>query len=137
MNGLLTYHCINLMVINNLIIYCSGWGFHLNATGSSHYENNYADYCCRYEPRGSRKGHIGADSAGFLLVNYSSNNKFINNNARIGGDGFFQAGMTQEFEPVGCDNNIIVDNDGSYAHECLRSNLQPWEYFSVKYCQLF
>jgi hypothetical protein len=51
--------------------------------------------------------------SGFLLVNHSSNNKFINNNARMGGDGFFQAGMTPEFEPVGCDNNIIEDNDGS------------------------
>jgi parallel beta-helix repeat protein len=23
--------------------------------------------------------------------------------------------MTPEFEPVGCDNNIIEDNDGSYS----------------------
>jgi parallel beta-helix repeat protein len=33
----------------------------------------------------------------------------------MGGDGFFQAGMTPEFEPVGCDDNIIEDKDGSYS----------------------
>lgn len=58
---------------------------------------------------------MGANLAGFLMVNHSSNNKFLKNNARMGGDGFFLAGMTPEFEPVGCNNNLFEDNDGSFS----------------------
>lgn len=115
MNGLLSYDCDALEVKNNLANYCSGWGFHLNHTSNSLFENNTADYCCRYEPRGKRKGHMGADSAGFLIVNHSCNNKFLGNNARMGGDGFFLAGMNPDYEPVGCDNNLFEDNDASFS----------------------
>jgi parallel beta-helix repeat protein len=115
MNGLLTYQCEHLTVKNNLANYCSGWGYHLYETCESVFENNSADFCCRYQPRGDHKGHMGADSAGFLIVFRSCNNIFHHNNARMSGDGFFLAGMTPQFEPVGCNNNIFEENDGSYS----------------------
>jgi parallel beta-helix repeat protein len=115
MNGLLSYQCQGLQVRDNLANYCSGWGFHLNEASHCLFENNYADFCCRYEPRGERIGHMGADSTGFLIVNRSCDNIFRQNRARLGGDGFFLSGMTPGNETVGCDNNLFEDNDASYS----------------------
>jgi parallel beta-helix repeat protein len=33
----------------------------------------------------------------------------------MGGDGFFLGGMTPQFTPVGCDDNLFEDNDASYS----------------------
>lgn len=115
MNGLLTYHCKNLCVRENVANYCSGYGFHLYATSESLFEDNYADFCCRYHPRGERYGHMGADATGFLVVYCSCRNVFRRNYARLGGDGFFIAGLTPQMEPAGCDENLFEENDGSYS----------------------
>jgi len=115
MSGLLTYHCKQLTVRNNVANYCSGFGFHLHATSDSLFEGNYADFCCRYQPRGERQGHMGADAAGFLIVAGSSNNVFRRNFARMGGDGFFMAGLNPNYEFAGCDNNRFEENDASYS----------------------
>lgn len=115
MNGLLTYHCRRLEVRGNIANYNSGFGFHLYETSDSLFEENYADFCCRYEPRGERYGHMGADATGFLIVYRSCRNIFRRNYARMGGDGFFLAGLTPQLEPVGCDENLFEENDGSYS----------------------
>lgn len=115
MNGMHAYACRNLTVRKNLANYCSGWGFHLYDTSDCLFEDNMADFCCRYEPRQERSGHMGADAAGFLAVYRSCRNTFRRNTARMGGDGFFLGGMSSKFEPVGCDDNIFEENDGSYS----------------------
>jgi parallel beta-helix repeat protein len=114
MNGILSYHCKNLHVRNNLANYCSGFGFHLYETCNSTFTNNFADYCCRYylSEAGS---HLGADAAGFLIVYRSCNNLFRNNYARLGGDGFFLAGLTPHGVDVGCNDNLFEGNDASYS----------------------
>lgn len=114
MNGLLSYHCKGLAVMNNLANYCSGFGFHLYDTSDSTFTGNYADYCCRYylSDAGS---HLGADATGFLIVYKSCNNIFRNNYARLGGDGFFLAGLTPEGIDVGCNHNLFEENDASYS----------------------
>lgn len=115
MCGLLTYHCRNLTVHHTLANYNSGFGFHLYGTTDSLFEDNYADYCCRWEPRGDRSGHMGADAAGFLLVCGSSRNTFRRNFARLGGDGFFLAGLTSSLEPTPCNENLFEANDASWS----------------------
>lgn len=115
MNGLLTYHCRNLVVQKNLANYCSGWGFHLYDTQDSLFEDNCADFCCRWQPRGERHGHMGADAAGFLILYHSSRNTFRRNLARMGGDGFFLGGLTPHFEAVPCNDNLFEENDGSWS----------------------
>lgn len=115
MCGLLTYHCRDLQVRGNVANYCSGFGFHLYGTGYSVFENNTADFCCRYEPRDPRVGHMGADAAGFLIVHGACWNVFRRNNARMSGDGFFLAGLTPQGKHVGCDDNTFEENDGSYS----------------------
>jgi parallel beta-helix repeat protein len=120
MNGLHAYHCNALTVRNCNASYNSGWGFHLYETCDSIFDFNYADYCCRYEPRSSNHGHLGADSAGFLIVHNSCRNIFRHNYARLSGDGFFLAGMSpatteNEYEPCECNNNLFEDNDASLS----------------------
>ncbi len=115
MTGMYAYHCRRLTVRENNASYCSGWGVHLYETSDSLYENNVADYCCRWEPRGERLGHMGADAAGFLIVHASCRNVFRRNLARMSGDGFFLAGLTPQFEPFGCDDNLFEQNDASWS----------------------
>jgi parallel beta-helix repeat protein len=114
MNGILSYQCKGLSVTNNLANYCSGFGFHLYETCDSTFADNYADFCCRYylSDVGS---HPGADAAGFLIVFKSCNNIFRKNYARLGGDGFFLAGLTPDGMDVGCNSNLFQENDASYS----------------------
>ena len=114
MNGILSYQCKGLEVTNNLANYCSGFGFHLFETSDSLYANNYADYCCRYY-LSSGSSHLGADAAGFLIIYKSCNNIFRKNYARLGGDGFFLAGLTPSGIDVGCNDNVFEENDASYS----------------------
>jgi parallel beta-helix repeat protein len=114
MNGILSYQCKRLQVINNLANYCSGFGFHLFETCDSTFANNYADYCCRYYLTDTGS-HLGADATGFLIVFKSCNNVFKKNYARLGGDGFFLAGLTPNGIDVGCNNNLFQENDASYS----------------------
>ena len=116
-NGLLSYACRELRVTQNEAGYNSGWGFHLNDTTGSLFEGNHADGCCRFEPRpgGPHYGHVGADAAGFLIVNGSSRNVFRRNSARLGGDGFFLAGLSPDLTARGCDQNLFEDNDASLS----------------------
>jgi len=114
MNGILSYQCRGLNVVNNLANYCSGFGFHLFETSDSIYTNNYADYCCRYYLSNSGS-HLGADAAGFLIIYKSCNNIFRRNYARLGGDGFFLAGLTPDGIDVGCNNNLFEENNASYS----------------------
>lgn len=114
MNGVLSYHCKGLDISKNIANYCSGFGFHLYDTCGSTFTDNYADYCCRYylSEAGS---HVGADAAGFLIVYRSCNNIFRRNYARLGGDGFFLAGLTPDGIDVGCNGNRFEENDASYS----------------------
>jgi parallel beta-helix repeat protein len=114
MNGLLSYQCKRLNVTNNLANYCSGFGFHIFETCDSTFANNYADYCCRYY-LSNASSHLGADAAGFLIIYKSCNNVFRKNFARLGGDGFFLAGLTPDGIDVGCNNNLFEENDASYS----------------------
>ena len=114
-NGFLSYHCQRLEVEANIANYCSGSGYYLNGTSDCLFKRNFADFCCRYQPHSEGVGHMGADAAGFVIVNGSSRNLFYSNYARLGGDGFFLAGLTSRGIHAGCDDNLFEANDGSYS----------------------
>lgn len=116
-SGLLTYDCARLSVRRNQANYNSGYGIHLSHTCDSLFEENSADYCCRFEPRegGRHYGHMGADATGFLAVRASCRNVFRRNTARLGGDGFFLAGLAPDGTKCGCDDNLFEENDGSLS----------------------
>jgi parallel beta-helix repeat protein len=115
MNGLLAYHCGKLTVRANVASYNSGFGILLSNTSDSLFEENYADFCCRWEPRGGRTGHMGSDATGFLILSGSSRNVFRRNYARMGGDGFFLAGLNPQFELRPCNDNLFEENDASHS----------------------
>jgi parallel beta-helix repeat protein len=127
MNGLLTYDCRRLTVRKNAASYNSGFGIHLRGTCDSLFEQNWADYCCRFEPRGNaigeslpekqdfRYGHMGADATGFLIIHSSCRNVFRRNLARMGGDGFFLAGRNPDGANVDCSDNLFEENDASLS----------------------
>lgn len=114
-SGMLAYGCARLTVRDNLANHCSGFGFHLFASSDCLLERNSADFCCRYEPRGGGGGHLGADAAGFLIAHGSCRNVFRDNLARMGGDGFFLAGLRPDWAHVPCDDNLFEGNDGSHS----------------------
>jgi parallel beta-helix repeat protein len=114
-SGLLCYGCARLTIRDSIASYCSGFGFHLFDTSDCTVERNCADYCCRYEPRGGGQGHLGADAAGFLIAHGSCRNAFRDNLARMGGDGFFLAGLRPDWVHVPCDDNLFEGNDGSHS----------------------
>lgn len=114
-NGLLCYSCERLVVRDNLANHCSGFGFHFFSTGDCLVERNSADFCCRYEPRSAGTGHLGADAAAFLIAHGSCRNVFRANQARMGGDGFFLAGLRPDWVHVPCDDNLFEGNDGSHS----------------------
>ncbi len=116
-SGLLTYTCQKLKVLRNQANYNSGFGIHLFQTCDTLLEGNSADYCCRFEPRegGLHSGHMGADATGFLAVHGSCRNLFRRNTARLGGDGFFLAGLSPDGNKVGCNDNLFEENDASLS----------------------
>lgn len=126
MNGILTYSCSRLTVSENVVNYASAFGIHLYNTNDSLFEENFADYCCRWHPRGERMGYMGADAAGFLVIYGSSRNIFRRNYARLGGDGFFLAGLNPRYEFKPCNNNLFEENDVSYS---------PNNGFEATFCQ--
>ena len=115
MCGLLSYDSRELTVRGSAANYCSGFGFYLSGTTVSLFESNHADFCCRWQPRGDGGGHMGADAAGFVLVRGSSRNTFRGNFARMGGDGFFLAGLTHDRIPLPCNDNRFFENDASWS----------------------
>lgn len=120
MNGLLTYGCDRLKVLRNNASYNSGFGIHLYHTSDSLFEDNYADYCSRWNRRTEgvgheQLGHMGADATGFLIMYSSCRNVFRRNFARLGGDGFFLAGLSPKGEKVPCSDNLFEENDGSLS----------------------
>jgi parallel beta-helix repeat protein len=114
-SGLLCYDSARITVRDNLANHCSGFGFHFFNSSDCLVERNSADFCCRYEPRGAGRGHLGADAAGFLIAHGSCRNVFRDNQARMGGDGFFLAGLRPDWVHVPCDDNLFEGNDGSYS----------------------
>jgi parallel beta-helix repeat protein len=50
-----------------------------------------------------------------LIVFKSCDNIFKKNYARLGGDGFFLAGLSPDGIDVGCNNNLFQENDASYS----------------------
>jgi parallel beta-helix repeat protein len=120
MNGLLTYECKKIAVNSNNASFNSGYGIHLWGTSDSIFEDNYADYCCRWNVRAEEKGHaqlghMGADATGFLIVRSSCRNVFRRNFARLGGDGFFLAGLAASSEKAPCNDNLFEENDASLS----------------------
>ncbi len=117
MNGISLYDCRAITVARNRAHYAAGFGIHLNGTSNSVFEDNGADFCCRYAVQKpghglARDGMIGAYAVGFLIVNGSNRNVLRRNHARMCGDSFFLCALERNAGRR-ADGNVFEENDGS------------------------
>jgi parallel beta-helix repeat protein len=114
-NGLLMRNCDSCLIYNNDLSFNSGVGL-----GMYHCNGNKVLYNkINFNVRGYSDGvyNRGQDSGGILVYEQSSNNLFYKNAVTHSGDGFFLwAGQTtMDTGTGGCNDNVIMDNDFSYA----------------------
>lgn len=114
-NGLMMTNCNNGLFYNNNISFNSGIGIGLYRSSRNRLMHNKLDWNIRGFSFGNY--NRGQDSAGILAYEQSSNNIFAYNSATHSGDGFFLwAGKsTMDTGQGGCNDNVIVGNDFSYA----------------------
>jgi hypothetical protein len=114
-NALMMTQCNNGIIYNNDFSFNSGIGL-----GMYRCSNNKVCFNrIIFNVRGFSHGvyNRGQDSAGILVYEQSSNNLFYKNAVTHGGDGFFLwAGQTtMDTGKGGCNDNVLLDNDFSYA----------------------
>jgi parallel beta-helix repeat protein len=114
-NALMMTECNNSMIYNNDFSFNSGIGIGLYRSGNNKFMYNRVIFNVRGYSHGVY--NRGQDSAGFLVYEQSNNNLFYKNAATHSGDGFFLwAGQsTMNTGKGGCNDNILLENDFSYA----------------------
>ena len=114
-NGLMMTNCNHGLFYNNNISFNSAIGIGLYRSSHNHLMHNKLDWNIR--GFSFENYNRGQDSAGILAYEQSSNNLFAYNSATHSGDGLFLwAGKsTMDTGHGGCNDNIIVGNDFSYA----------------------
>lgn len=114
-NGLMLTRCIDGMVYNNNFSFNSGLGIGMYRSSNNKVLYNKLDF----NVRGYSDGVYarGQDSGGILVYEQSNDNLFYKNSVTHSGDGFFLwAGQTtMDTGTGGCNDNLVIDNDFSYA----------------------
>jgi parallel beta-helix repeat protein len=115
-NGLLLDRATKCLVRQCDFSFNSGWGVALWRSSDNRIERNRMDWCVRGYSHGVYDR--GQDSAGILVFEQCHRNRFTDNSATHGGDGFFlYAGheTTKETGAGGCNDNLVERNDFSHA----------------------
>jgi nitrous oxidase accessory protein NosD len=114
-NALMMMECNNALIYNNDFSFNSGIGLGMYLCNNNKVLYNRINFNVRGYSHGVY--NRGQDSAGILVYEQSSNNLFYKNSVTHGGDGFFLwAGQTtMDSGKGGCNDNILMDNDFSYA----------------------
>lgn len=114
-NALMLMECNNGMIYNNDFSFNSGIGLGMYKCSFNKVLYNKINFNVRGYSHGVY--NRGQDSAGILVYEQSNNNLFYKNSVTHGGDGFFLwAGQTtMDTGKGGCNDNILMDNDFSYA----------------------
>ena len=114
-NALMMTECNDGMIYNNDFSFNSGIGIGMYRSSRNSVMYNKVIFNVRGYSHGVY--NRGQDSAGMLVYEQSNNNLFYKNNVTHGGDGFFLwAGQsTMDSGKGGCNDNVILRNDFSYA----------------------
>jgi len=114
-NALMMTECNDGMIYNNDFSFNSGIGIGMYRSSRNRILYNRVIFNVRGYSHGIY--NRGQDSAGMLVYEQSSNNLFYKNNVTHCGDGFFLwAGQTtMDTGKGGCNDNMIIGNDFSYA----------------------
>lgn len=113
--GLMMMRCNNADIYNNNFSFNSGIGIGLYRSSNNKIYNNRLDFNVRGFSFGMY--NRGQDSAGILMFEQCNDNIIAYNSVTHSGDGFFLwAGQyTMNTGKGGCNDNILYDNDFSYA----------------------
>ncbi|MBI3138548.1 MAG: right-handed parallel beta-helix repeat-containing protein [Sphingobacteriales bacterium] len=114
-NALLMMESDHGKIYNNDFSFNSGIGIGLYRCNANEFSFNRLNFNVRGYSHGVY--NRGQDSAGFLVYEQSNYNVFYKNSATHSGDGFFLwAGQaTMDTGEGGCNDNVIMENDFSYA----------------------
>ena len=114
-NALMMTECDNGKIYNNDFSFNSGIGIGMYKCSNNKVMFNKINFNVRGYSHGVY--NRGQDSAGILIYEQSNNNIFYSNSVTHGGDGFFLwAGQTtMDSGNGGCNDNILMKNDFSYA----------------------
>ncbi|MDX1964399.1 MAG: right-handed parallel beta-helix repeat-containing protein [Pirellulales bacterium] len=123
-NGIVLVNVSNSKIYDNDCSFLSGWGLAMWKCNDNLISRNSLDFCIRGYSHGIY--NRGQDSAGILLFEQNNRNIIIENSATHGGDGLFgfagkeALGETPvppdfDFKRRGCNDNLIMNNDFSYA----------------------
>ncbi|MGD9689283.1 MAG: right-handed parallel beta-helix repeat-containing protein [Phycisphaerales bacterium] len=124
-NGLILDRVNHAAIYDNDFSFLSGWGLALWRSGDNLIARNALDFCIRGYSHGVY--NRGQDSAGILCFEQCSRNRFIENSATHGGDGFFgfagKEALGDTPAPIpdfdharrGCNDNHFLGNDFSFA----------------------
>lgn len=114
-NALLMMESDHGKIYNNDFSFNSGIGIGLYRCNANEFSFNRLNFNVRGYSHGLY--NRGQDSAGFLVYEQSNYNVFYKNSATHCGDGFFLwAGQTtMDTGEGGCNDNVILQNDFSYA----------------------
>ncbi len=114
-NALMMTQCNDGMIYNNDFSFNSGVGIGMYRSNRNKVMYNRVIFNVRGYSHGVY--NRGQDSAGILVYEQCNNNLFYKNNVTHSGDGFFLwAGQTtMDSGKGGCNDNVILRNDFSYA----------------------
>ena len=114
-NALMMTECNDGMIYNNDFSFNSGIGIGMYRSNRNKLMYNRVIFNVRGYSHGVY--NRGQDSAGILVYEQSNNNLIYKNNVTHGGDGLFLwAGQTtMDSGKGGCNDNVILRNDFSYA----------------------
>ncbi|MEI7658840.1 MAG: right-handed parallel beta-helix repeat-containing protein [Phycisphaerae bacterium] len=124
-NGIILDRVEDSSIYDNDCSFLSGWGLAMWRSSRNTISRNAFDFCVRGHSEGVY--NRGQDSAGILAFEQCRENRFIENSATHGGDGFFgfagreALGQKPPLDPAtdpvgrGCDDNLLLGNDFSFA----------------------
>jgi hypothetical protein len=123
-NAIIIDRVTDSRIFDNDCSFLSGWGLAMWRSSRNVVSRNAFDFCVRGYSHGVY--NRGQDSAGILVFEQCSDNLFAENSATHGGDGFFgfagreALGQTPapegfSLERAGCNDNLLINNDFSYA----------------------
>jgi parallel beta-helix repeat protein len=124
-NGIILDRVEESSIHDNDCSFLSGWGLAMWRSSRNTISRNAFDFCIRGHSEGVY--NRGQDSAGILAFEQCRENRFIENSATHGGDGFFgfagreALGQKPPLDPAadpvgrGCDDNLLLGNDFSFA----------------------
>jgi nitrous oxidase accessory protein NosD len=123
-NGIILDRVVDSKVYDNDCSFLSGWGIAMWRSSGNVVSRNALDFCVRGYSHGVY--NRGQDSAGLLMFEQCNGNLIAENSITHGGDGIFGFGGKEALgeapgpegfnhERKGCNDNLFVGNDLSYA----------------------